>query len=59
VARYAHRLATAFNLFYERIPVLREPNKEVVIARLTLVKAFTITLKNALGILGIKAIERM
>jgi len=59
VARYAHRLATAFNLFYERIPVLREPNKEVVIARLALVKAFTITLKNALGVLGIKAIERM
>jgi len=30
-----------------------------VIARLALVKAFTITLKNALGVLGIKAIERM
>ncbi|HEY8140626.1 MAG TPA: arginine--tRNA ligase [Nitrososphaera sp.] len=59
LARYAYSLATAFNLFYEKVPVLKEENAEVRMARLGLVKAFGITLENSLKILGLTALERM
>ncbi|HEX9677327.1 arginine--tRNA ligase [Nitrososphaera sp.] len=59
LARYSYTLATAFSLFYEKVPVLREPDKEVLAARLTLVKAFGIALKNALSLLGVTALNKM
>jgi arginyl-tRNA synthetase len=59
IARYSYNLATAFNLFYEKVPVLKEPDPDVRMARLALVKAFGIALKNALDVLGITALERM
>ena len=59
IARYAYSLATTFNLFYEQVQVLKEENVDIRIARLALVNAFGITLKNVLGILGITALERM
>jgi arginyl-tRNA synthetase len=59
IARYAYSLATVFNLFYEKVPVLKEQNPDVRKARLALVKAFGISLKNSLQVLGITALERM
>jgi arginyl-tRNA synthetase len=59
LARYAYGLAMTFNLFYEKVPVLREQDNEVRMARLGLVKAFGITLKNTLEVLGITALDRM
>ena len=59
LAHYAYNLAMTFNLFYEKVPVLREQDNEVRMARLGLVKAFGITLKNTLEVLGITALERM
>lgn len=59
LARHAYTLATAFNLFYEKAPVLREGNADVRAARLALVRAFGVALKNVLGVLGITALERM
>ncbi|OLC25117.1 MAG: arginine--tRNA ligase [Thaumarchaeota archaeon 13_1_40CM_4_48_7] len=59
LARYAYNLATTFNLFYEKVPVLKEGNADVRMARLALVKAFGIALRNALNVLGIFALERM
>ncbi|HEY3094686.1 MAG TPA: arginine--tRNA ligase [Nitrososphaera sp.] len=59
LARYAYSLATTFNLFYEKVPVLKEKDADVRMARLALVKAFGIALKNALNILGITALDRM
>jgi arginyl-tRNA synthetase len=59
LARYAYNLAMTFNLFYEKVPVLREQDNEVRMARLGLVKAFGITLKNTLEVLGITALDRM
>jgi arginyl-tRNA synthetase len=59
LARYASNLAMTFNLFYEKVPVLREQDNEVRMARLGLVKAFGITLKNTLEVLGITALDRM
>ena len=59
LARYAYSLATAFNTFYEKVQVLREQNAETRAARLALVRAFGITLRNALEVLGITALEYM
>jgi arginyl-tRNA synthetase len=59
LARYSYSLATAFNFFYEKVPVLKEGDAEVRMSRLALVKAFGIALKNALDVLGITALERM
>jgi arginyl-tRNA synthetase len=59
LARYAFSLATTFNLFYEKVSVLKEQEMNVKAARLALVKAFGITLKNALEMLGVTALERM
>jgi arginyl-tRNA synthetase len=59
IARFAYSLATAFNIFYEKVHVLKEDNKDIKIARLALVKVFGIALKNSLKILGIAALERM
>ena len=59
LARYAYSLATTFNLFYEKVPVLKEENADVRTARLALVRAFGVTLKNALVMLGITALKRM
>jgi arginyl-tRNA synthetase len=59
LARYAYNLATTFNLFYEKVPVIREQDDAVRMARLGLVKAFGIALKNTLEVLGITALDRM
>jgi arginyl-tRNA synthetase len=59
LARYAYSLATTFSLFYEKVPVLREQGAETKSARLALVKAFGITLRNSLDVLGITALDRM
>ncbi len=59
LARYAYNLATTFNLFYEKVPVLKEQDADIRMARLALVKAFGIALKNALDVLGITALDRM
>jgi arginyl-tRNA synthetase len=59
LARYSYGLATTFSLFYEKVPVIREPDREVLLARLALVKAFGIALKNALSLLGVTALAKM
>ncbi len=58
IANYAHELAQLFSTFYEKCPVLKaEPKLKA--ARLSLVKAFAQTLKNALNLLGVEAVELM
>ena len=52
-------MAAAFNLFYEIVPVLKEPNMEKRVARVALVKAFSRTFKNALDLLGIEPLNEM
>jgi arginyl-tRNA synthetase len=59
IARYLHMTAAAFNLFYEMVPVLKEPNMEKRIARVALVEAFSRTFKNALDLLGIEPLNEM
>jgi arginyl-tRNA synthetase len=59
LARYAYTLATTFNVFYERVPVLKAEGKELLAARLALVKAYGVALGNTLSILGIGALGKM
>jgi arginyl-tRNA synthetase len=59
LARYAHELATTFNFYYEKIPILKENNKGTMQARLVLVDAFGVVLKNVFDLLGIEALRRM
>ena len=60
LTRYAQDLAREFHVFYDRCPVLKDdtaaPTRD---ARLTLVGATKITLKNVLTLLGVNAPERM
>lgn len=59
LARYAHNLAVAFNLFYERAPILKATDKSLVSARLLLVQAFNIVMRLVLNYLGIDPLNRM
>jgi arginyl-tRNA synthetase len=59
IARYAYKLATAFNLFYEKVPVLKENDKEIMYSRLALVKAFGVSLKNVLNMIGVTPLNKM
>lgn len=59
IARYSYDLASAFNLFYEKVPVLKANDTQAMHSRLALVKAFSLTLKNALELLGISPLNKM
>jgi arginyl-tRNA synthetase len=59
LAKYVHTLATAFNVFYETTPVLKEDNREIRIARIALVNAFCKCLEVASGLLGIQSLKEM
>jgi arginyl-tRNA synthetase len=59
IANYAFDLAKEFNGFYQDIPVLKEENQNLREFRLALSKFTADVLKNALGLLGITAPERM
>lgn len=58
IANYGYELAEAFNSFYHSCPVIQSGDEKREF-RLTLVKAFKITLKNCLTLLGIDTPEVM
>lgn len=58
LTRYAHELASLFHSFYNSCRVLTQ-DEELTKARLLLVDAARITLRNVLTILGVSAPERM
>jgi arginyl-tRNA synthetase len=55
---YAMEIASLFHHFYEKHTVISE-NKELTLARLALLKATQIALKNTLDLLGVSAPEKM
>lgn len=59
IVRYLNDLAAAFHRFYNSNKVLDMENKEVSEARLALIKATQITLRNGLTLLGVSAPEKM
>lgn len=56
--QYAYDLATNFNHFYRDCKVISE-NKELTIARINLILAAKIVLKNTLDLMGISSPEKM
>ena len=58
IANYSYKLAKLFNEFYHELPVLKA-GKEQRAFRLALVRSVQVVLENALGLLGIKAPEKM
>ncbi|MBS4218860.1 arginine--tRNA ligase [Bacillus sp. FJAT-49711] len=59
ITHYVYELASSFHSFYNAEKVLNEENVEETKARLALVKAVQITLKNALALVGVSAPEKM
>lgn len=59
MARYATELATLFHSFYNSCRVINENDEALTNARLVLVNAARITLRNVLTMLGVSAPERM
>jgi len=58
ICRYVQELAQEFHSFYNSNRVIGD-DKDLMYARLGLVAAIKVTLKNALDILGVSAPERM
>jgi len=59
IAQYALETARLFTAFYHDCPVLKAPEETQRVARALVCAATLQTLENALGILGINALERM
>jgi arginyl-tRNA synthetase len=59
LTNYLFELAQTFNSFYSAIPVLKTKRPEILSARLELVEATSIVLKNGLNILGLSSFDRM
>jgi arginyl-tRNA synthetase len=59
IADYVNALADKFNRFYTKLPVIKAKSAGLSDARLALVDATRIVLRNALKLLGIVAPERM
>ena len=59
ITAYANALADRFNSFYQALRVLNAEKPELVGARLALVDAVRVVLRNSLNVLGIEAPERM
>jgi arginyl-tRNA synthetase len=59
ITNYIFELASAFHSFYNADKVLDAENPERTKARLALIKAVQITLKNALALIGVSAPEKM
>jgi len=59
IADFTNALADRFNTFYAALPVIKAEPAELSAARLMLVNAVRIALRNALDLIGIEAPERM
>lgn len=59
IADFANTLADKFNTFYNALPVIKAEPIELSDARLALVDAVRIVLRNALNLIGIVAPEKM
>lgn len=58
IANFCYELATKFNEFYQFVPVLKAEG-EMKRARVAVVTAVSLVLKNALNLIGIEALESM
>ena len=58
IANYLHHMSAEFHKFYAKCRVITD-DKDISTARLNLIAAVKIVLDNGLGVLGIRAPERM
>jgi len=59
LCNFAFDLSQNYNLFYEKLPILKAEKEEQKIFRLALTKATAQVLKNSLGLLGIEVPKKM
>ena len=59
IANYAYDLAKEFNQYYHDVSVLKEENRSLRDARLSLIATIASVLVKAMDILGIRLPERM
>ncbi|MEJ2166703.1 MAG: arginine--tRNA ligase [Desulfobacterales bacterium] len=59
VAAHIFNTAKAFSQFYNKHPVLQAGSDELIAARLALIKATAVVLKNGLHLLGVEVLENM
>ncbi|MCJ7631582.1 arginine--tRNA ligase [Candidatus Bathyarchaeota archaeon] len=59
VTGFAYDLAAKFNSFYANLPVLKAEPTALRDTRISLVNGVRVSLRNALNVLGIEALERM
>ncbi|MDG6222018.1 MAG: arginine--tRNA ligase [Candidatus Bathyarchaeota archaeon] len=59
IAEYVNSLADKFNKFYTKLPVIKAESEQLGAARLALVDAVRIVLRNCLILLGIESPEKM
>lgn len=59
IANYIYELTKTYNSFYQKIPVLKEPNEQIKAFRLTLSANTGKIIKSGMNLLGIDVPERM
>ena len=59
VAGHIFNTAKTFNQFYNKHPVLQADSPQLIAARLELIKATAVALKNGLNLLGVEVLENM
>ena len=59
VCNYLQNLASAFHKFYNNNKVIDEENKNQTESFLTLIKAVSMIIENALDLIGVEAVEKM
>jgi arginyl-tRNA synthetase len=59
VAGHIFSIAKTFNQFYNKHPVLQADSPQLVAARLELIRATAVVLKNGLNLLGVEVLENM
>jgi arginyl-tRNA synthetase len=55
---YLHKLATLFNIYYEKIPIAKERDIRLAQARILLSMAVRIVISSGLSVLGMSPLER-
>ena len=59
LAQYLFQLCKSYNRFYVEVPVLKSEDKDFAQTKLYLIRAFSLTLKEGLGLLGMTPPNRM
>ncbi len=59
ISSYLYDLSKIFSRYYHDIPILQDPDKDIVVSRIQLVRAVLQVLKNAFYLVGIPFLERM